>query len=194
MTNGVCGCKHVVVTQRNFTTPLRPAIIECRKNLNRLRKQKLFGKVSGGCASMEITNEGKGWHVHWHMLIQSSSFFPAKDLAVVWGKLVGQSFAIVKVKSVDDASYLGELCKYAAKPAEVAKWPAEQIYEFCEAVQKTRMFTVFGRFAQIRRWAQMEVKRDALERHAGACECGCSDRVFGPSESSCIRQLSEGRF
>lgn len=184
ITAGMTGCKHLVVTQKNFNTNLREKIRESRANLLKLRRQSIMGKVTGGCASLEITNESCGWHPHWHMLIQSP-FISAKLLSQKWGELVGQEFAIVKIKDVDERSYLAELCKYAASGAEIAKWDAATILEFVEAVRGTRMFTVFGKFKEVRSFAAMAVA--AEKPPAKGCDCGCDIAFFGDSPAMCQR-------
>jgi len=194
ITAGMFGTKHVVLTQRNFKTNLREKIIESRRNLLKLRKQKIFGKVLGGCASLEITNEKHGWHPHWHMLITSSSRIEGNELAIAWGKLVGQEFAIVKVKAVTEGSYLQEICKYAVKSSELVKWDPETIAEFAEAVKKTRMFTVFGIFARIRKLAAAQIRLNRLGKSRKICECGCEERAFGHDASHARRNLERGMF
>lgn len=193
ITNGMTGTKHVVVTQRNFSSELRPKIRECRANLLKLRRRKIFGKVTGGCASLEITNEKKGWHLHWHILVQAS-FVDEQLLAKTWGRLTGQPYAIVKVKPVAEGSYLQEICKYAAKASDLAKWTPAQIAEFASATKRTNMFTVFGQFKKIRKYAELVLKLERMEKGIGACECGCRTLIYGDTESACLRKLEEGRF
>lgn len=185
LTAGISGCKHVVLTQRNFEHLTREKIQESRKNLLRLRKQKIFGRVSGGCASLEFTNESRGWHMHWHLLLQSS-FISSSELAVKWGQLVGQEFAIVKVLDVSEKSYLQEICKYAAKGSEIARWNGNQILEFVTAMRGTRMFTVFGKFIEMRKFAQAILNCEKVE---SVCDCGCGLKIFGETEQSCERQF-----
>lgn len=185
---------HVVLTQRNFYDDLAGEIKRSRANLLRLRRQKIFGKISGGCASMEITNEKKGWHLHWHLLVAATGFFDAHKLAAVWGQLVGQDFAIVKTKPVAEGSYLQEICKYAAKGSDIAKWKPSQIKQFVDACQRVRMFTVFGQFAKIRKYAAQLVKLERSASRVGKCPCGCDTAVFGLDRRMCERLIEEGKF
>lgn len=185
---------HVVLTQRNFYDNLTTEIKKSRANLLKLRRQKIFGKISGGCASMEITNEKKGWHLHWHLLVAATGYVPADKLAVIWGKLVGQEFAIVKIKAVREGSYLQEVCKYAAKGSDIAKWQPTEIANFANAVHDVRLFTVFGKFQQVRKIATAAVAADRAELKKPCCPCGCDTQVYGNSEAACIRALEEGRF
>jgi hypothetical protein len=184
MTAGIFGCKHVVLTRRNVSHMTHEEIQSDRKNLLRLRKQKIFGNVKGGCASLEFTNEDAGWHPHWHLLLQSS-WIDAHKLSIAWGELVGQQFAIVKVMSVDEKSYLQELCKYVCSGAELASWTPGQILEFIIALQGTRMFTTFGTFKSLAKFARALI---ATEKEKILCEeCGSEDKVFGQDSGQCNR-------
>jgi hypothetical protein len=191
ITKGMFGVKHIVLTQRNFPTLDKAKIQSSRKALLKLRKQKIFGKVRGGCASLEFTNEKRGWHMHWHLLVDAD-FVPADQLALAWGKLVDQEFAIVKVMNVTDTSYVQEVCKYAAKGSELAKWPGTDVIDFVEAIRGTRMFTTWGNFSSCRKLAEQLCAVDRGGRKI--CECGCETKIFGQSEGQCWRAIEEGRF
>lgn len=177
ITAGISGCKHVVLTQKNFPELTHAKIRESRQNLLKIRRSKVFGKISGGCASLEFTNEGRGWHMHWHLLVQSP-FIPADELAIAWGKLVGQEFAIVKVMDVTDRSYVKEVCKYAVKGAELASWKPDQILSFIQSIRSVRCFTVFGKFADVRKVAKMQLKME--QPPTLPCECGCHCKIVAP--------------
>jgi hypothetical protein len=182
------GVKHVVLTQRNFSMLTREKILDSRKNLLALRRQKVFGKVTGGCASLEFTNEERGWHMHWHLLIQSP-WIHGSELSKAWGTLVGQEYAIVKVMDVSEKSYLQEICKYVVDGSELARWTPKQILEFVVALRGTRLFTTFGKFREVRSWAEALVKADRASKPS--CECGCSAKIIGESENHCQRQWNK---
>ena len=184
MTRGMSMMRHVVLTQRNFEHLTREKIMQSRKNLFDLRRQKFFGKVSGGCASLEFTNENHGWHMHWHLLLQTK-WIDAKELSIAWGKLVGQEFAIVKVMDVDDKSYLAEICKYVVEGSELAKWPGARILEFIIALRGTRCFTTFGKFRDIQKFARQLVSEE--KPPLKFCSCGCNELIFGNDRRHCQR-------
>jgi hypothetical protein len=187
MTRGMAGVKHIVLTQRNFYESLEQEIRRSRSNLLKLRRQVIGKKISGGCAALELTNEERGWHLHWHMLV-TAKFIPADKLSIAWGKLVGQDFAIVKVLDVTEKSYLQEVCKYAAKGSDIAKWTPAQILDFIRSIKKFRLFTVFGKFRELRKWAKAV---QAMEREVTPpCPCGCEQFYYGQTEESCERQFS----
>jgi hypothetical protein len=179
MTHGLTSCKHVVLTQRNTANISREMIRENAAALAKLRRLSVFGVVHGGCSSTEFTNEGHGWHMHNHLLIESD-FIDARILAREWGRLVGQSFAIVKVKALSEKSYLQEICKYAVDGSVIAGWTGEQIFEFIAALRGTRLFRTFGTFNALRKAAAVAVKQ---EKPAGEpCACGCQVCIIAPTE------------
>lgn len=123
--------------------------------------------------------------MHWHLLLHSQ-FIDQSALAVKWGKLVGQEFAIVKVMALRDGAYLKEVCKYVVTGSELAKWKPDQILQFVTSLQGTRLFTVFGNFVRARKIAAEQLK---AERVPAVCECGCSAKFYGPSEEATQRMF-----
>jgi hypothetical protein len=184
MTRGIYDVKHVVLTQRNFQTGLLAKIRESRENLAKVRRQKFMQKMTGGCASLEFTNEKKGWHLHWHLLVQAS-YISSKELAIKWGKLCGQEYAIVKVMDVDEESYLRELCKYVVSGAELSKWTPEQILEFVQSIDGTRCFSTFGKFRQLQKFCRAIIELNKPE--SPSCECGGETFIFGKDEGEARR-------
>jgi hypothetical protein len=135
--------KHLVLTCRNRNSISKNYVKYFKTALQRLRRSELFRSVRGGLSSLEVTNEGKGWHLHSHLLLDSD-FIPIDLIAQLWAKLIGQDFAIVKIKSVKDKSYLQEVTKYVVKGSELARWPGNQIAEFIDAMTGIRCFGTFG--------------------------------------------------
>lgn len=184
LTHGMTNVKHVVLTQRNFKNLTHQVIQKSRSNLLKLRRRLVTSRVFGGCASLEFTNESTGWHMHWHLLLHTR-FICANCLAFEWGQLCGQSYAIVKVLPVDDQSYVQEVCKYAVKGSEIARWTGEQVKDFVEAQRKIRMFSVFGTFAKVASLARAAVEAERVRPEP--CECGCQQLIVGASEQMCQR-------
>lgn len=163
--------KHVVLTVRNTEEISHEKIQAVKNAFKSLRRSSLAKNWLGGFYSVEVTNEGRGWHVHVHALIDAR-YIDAKALAIQWAKRVGQDFAIVKVKDARDKSYLAELTKYCVKPAQLASWTGDEISAFIDAIDGCRMFGVFGSlFKQRSEWN--EWKKTHLEARS-RCECGCS--------------------
>jgi hypothetical protein len=98
------------------------------------------------------------------------------SLSQAWAGLVGQKFAICKVKDVRERDYRQEVCKYVVEGSELAKWPAEHVHEFVRAIKGRRFFFPFGTLFKM----QPEIRK-ALRAHEKVtlpCECGCEDFQF----------------
>jgi len=129
----------------------------------------------GGFYRLELTNEGKGWHLHLHALVDSN-FIDARILSHVWFRASKQTGNIVKVKDCRDKSYLAEVTKYAVKGNMLAEWDGAEIAEFIDAFMGVRTFSPFGSLYGLRAKAR-EFFAGLAERRA-TCECGgCSYTV-----------------
>ncbi len=111
---------------------------------------------------LEVTNEGKGWHVHIHALVDSDWWDEKSEngkfeLSKLWKSCLLESVqalveeampegskdrAIVWIKEAD-ANSVRELSKYIAKGSGFYHDP-ERVAEFYQAVQGRRCFEVFG--------------------------------------------------
>lgn len=178
--------KHIVLTQRNFTVLTRAKLREHTRHLAKIRRSKAFKRVRGGCVSVEITNEGRGWHLHSHWLVDAPWVEPP-EVSRAWGKLVGQEFAIVKVKDCGEASYLSEVTKYVVEGSELAKWPAEEILEFVTAVKGRRFFFVFGNLFKAGKEIRAALK--AEQKPSLPCECGCEDFVIQDEVATIVEEM-----
>lgn len=189
ITEGCDGLKHMVLTQRNFQTLTQSKIRECRKHLLKLRRKKIMGKVTAGTCSLEFTNESKGWHMHWHLLLQVP-FVCEQELAIQWGRLVSQEFAIVRCRAVHGADYVTEVCKYVVGGSEIARWPASQILEFVTAMDGTRLYSMYGTWTKRRKQVRAQMKQ---AQSPAICECGSEHFIFGDDETFLRRDLRSRR-
>jgi hypothetical protein len=158
--------KHVVLTARNTTHLSKNYVKHFKASLGKLRRQKPNTHWRGGLSSLEVTNEGRGWHLHAHLLVDADWIDPV-DLSQSWGRLVAQDFAIVKVKSVSDQSYLQEVTKYAVKGSEEASWSGLETACFIDAMSGIRQFSVFGTLYKDRA-LRSKIKSELTP---GRCEC-----------------------
>lgn len=163
--------KHLVLTCRN-TADLTEEYVKFLKNqLAKFRRSRCMRPVKGGCYSLEVTNEGRGWHVHFHLLVDAC-WLDMGEVSRTWGKLVGQDYAIVKIKDCRGGDYLREVTKYAVKGSELAGWSAAQIATFIQAFSGVRLFGVFGSlFGKRTEWREWI---DAVREVRSVCTCGCS--------------------
>ena len=167
--------KHVVLTLRNFPE-ITPAIVKhAKKCLSRLRRSKFCNNWRGGFYSMEITNEGRGWHLHFHLLIDAR-YIDARELARQWERFSGGWGNIVKVKDARGQEYLAEVAKYIVKGSQMAAWPQDEIVQFITALLGVRTFGVFGQLygkrTEWREWIK-QITEKGMQ-----CECGCTTWTY----------------
>lgn len=135
--------KHVVLTMKNISDLQPGHVDELRANLTKLRRRKFCSNWRGGFYSMEVTNEGNGWHLHLHVLVDAK-WIDSAQLALEWDSCTRGFGRIVKVKDVRQWDYLHEVTKYAVKGPQLAAWSPETIATFIAAFQGKRTFGVFG--------------------------------------------------
>lgn len=176
--------KHIVLTRRNSTGVLtRKLFRHTMRSFAKIRRTKIFDQMNGGCVSMELTNEGKGWHVHLHVMADVR-WVDASALAVEWGKLMGQDFAIVKVKDCRGEDYLHEVTKYACKPSQLASWTGEEINQFIRACTGIKFFSTFGTLFKMRGEIRQFIKDTKPETKP--CSCGaCSFKYQTEEQMLC---------
>ncbi len=178
--------KHIVLTVRNSDNISRDRVTWLKDSLAKLRRNKIFRAVRGGFYSLEVTNESRGWHLHLHILADVR-YISQSELAIVWGKIVGQDFAIVKVKDCRGADYLAEVTKYLMKGSELASWSGTDIADFIRAFTGLRTFGVFGSlYGKRTEWSEwIATIRDGHR----TCDCGCSNwKLLSPDELTWTEQ------
>jgi len=162
--------KHVVLTARNQHTLSREWITRLKKALTSLRRSKFARNWKAGVWNLEVTNEGRGWHVHFHLLIEAT-WIESPKLAIEWGKRVGQEFAIVKVLDAREKNYLKECTKYTVKGTDLAGWSGQDIATFIKVFSNQNCHGTFGELYK----ASLAFRRmlKELNQEKKACECGC---------------------
>jgi hypothetical protein len=175
--------KHLVITQRNFPVLTRKKIRDFGRAFGKLRRNKVWKEVKGGCVSTEITNEGRGWHLHAHVMLDARWIDMGK-LAIVWGGLIGQEFGICKIKDIRGDAYLGEITKYVVKGSELVSWPAEEIAQFICAIKGVRFFAAFGTLFKLQRQIKAEIWNNRPEPEP--CKCGCGEFRWSDERSEAI--------
>ena len=193
-TKEVSDAKHVVLTVRNTGTLTRSYVQWFKSCFARLRRTKFTTQRTirttrienneplpqplishpwaGGFYSCEVTNEGKGWHLHLHALV-SCPFIDAGELSRQWAKMTKGAGYIVKVKEVASGSYLQELLKYTVKGSELAGWSPADVLAFVQSFEGVRTFGVFGTLRGARGAWRMFL--DSIQTERPACECGCTE-------------------
>ena len=178
--------KHLVLTQKNFPVLTQKKIREHQKNLAKIRRTKSFRAVTGGCVSVEITNEKNGWHLHSHWLL-NVRWLDMTEISQTWGKLCGQEFAIVKVMDARGKDYLQEVTKYVCAGSEMAEWPAEHVMEFVSAIRGRRFFFPFGELFKMSKNIRAQIRAERPSRQP--CECGCEDFLYETEEQTVLNEI-----
>lgn len=113
-----------------------------------------FCKAEGAVYSYEVTNKGKGWHPHVHMLMLLKKDNPIDKfkLSEEWEKITGDSYIVheVEVQSVDDENQSDgfmEVLKYALKFSDLTN---KQIFYCHEKLKGKRMVGSFGLFRGVK--------------------------------------------
>lgn len=101
-------------------------------------------KAQGGVYTLELTNKGKGWHPHCHMIVLASSQPSQSDLSAEWLRITGDSM-IVDCRPItgDPSEGFMEVFKYAVKFSDLTledNWHAAQI------LKGKRLLNSFGLF------------------------------------------------
>ena len=167
--------KHVVLTVQNLPDLSREHVAELRRWFTRLRHRKFARNWRGGFYSVEVTNEGRGWHLHLHVLVDAR-WIDAAELARQWASVTRDFGKIVKVKDCRKADYLAEVTKYTVKGSDLARWPASEIATFIRAFDGVRTFGVFGSLygkrTEFAEWLK------SIRDHKPKCPCGCQSMTF----------------
>jgi hypothetical protein len=178
--------KHVVLTVANFRE-ITPEIVDWfRACWTRLRRSKFASNWRGGFYRFEITNEGKGWHLHLHALVDAL-WIDQFGLSQQWNRNTDGAGYIVKVKDARSADYLHEVTKYVVKGHQLASWKPLEILQFIAAFDGKRTFGVFGNLygkrAEFAEWIA------DLKNTRPACECGCEHLIFYSETEWLIKSL-----
>ena len=88
-------------------------------------------KAEGAVYTLELTNKGKGWHPHCHMIVLATSQPSQTDLSAEWHKITGDSM-VVDCRPIlgDPVEGFMEVFKYAVKFSDLTlavNWHAAQI-------------------------------------------------------------------
>lgn len=166
---------HVVLTVGNVRELTREVLEDFCAAWTRLRRMVIWSPVRGGFYRYEVTNEGKGWHLHLHALVDAD-YLCAKKLSIAWGQASRGWGYIVKVLPVVGDSYLREVTKYVVKGDQLAQWSAADIACFVDTFRGKQTFNVFGSMRGHRQEAREFAESQAQDRTG--CDCGCETFEF----------------
>ena len=168
--------KHLTLTNRNTGILTGFAVGTQLRGLAAIRRRRFAAGWQSGSWTLEVTNEGRGWHLHVHSLIEAN-WVDMPEVARAWARYTGQDDnAIICVKDCRSGEYLKEVSKYVCKCSEMSSWTPQEIAMCMDSFRGRRAFGVFGRaFGERREWQ----KAIAEQRHERSkCECGaCNWKV-----------------
>ena len=197
----------VTLTAPNLETIEQADFRAQRRAFGLLRGRKIWTeRVTGGVAGFEVTNRGKGWHLHLHALIDckwlawytrppatmdSKSEVKRKckaaatELATTWAKCLKRSEVAlsalttsVKVKRTTEADICVEILKYAVKMSDILECE-EPIGDLLRAMQGCRLVTSFGALygAAMKKMEKAVDEEDGTDRKPSACS-GCGGQSW----------------
>lgn len=184
----------VTLTAENFAYDCSNAVRELRRAWGKLRRLRWFvAKVRGGVVGFEVTDTGKGFHVHAHALFDCKWFAvtttaprvgadketwkkkaraAAKEVAQQWSLCCGRP-ASMQVRRVwtrdggDIRPALVETLKYSTKGSDLVE-SARSASAIIDQLDRTRMITSFGTCHGL---PEFKRQRSAPKM----CACGCSE-------------------
>lgn len=163
--------KHVVLTLKNLPELTKGHVRQARDFLTKLRRSKFARNWVGGFYSIEVTEEGRGFHLHFHLLVDAR-WIDAIELSAQWERSTNGMGRIVKVKDARGKDYLSEVTKYAVKGVQLAMWEPDKIVQFLDAFDGVRTFGVFGSLYGAR--TKFKEWFDWLKNSKPKCDCGCN--------------------
>ena len=135
--------KHVVLTVKNIPDLTKGHVQEFKKWFARLRRNKVARNWQGGFYTLEVTNEGKGWHLHLHALV-NAKWIDKAALKEAWARMTNGLGHIVEAKDARPTDYKREVARYVVKGSQLASWEPAEIATFIDAFTGVRTFGVFG--------------------------------------------------
>jgi hypothetical protein len=180
----------ITLTKRNETDLTRSTLTSLLHAFRKLRQRVLWKRtVKGGWVSLEITNRGKGWHPHLHIIadcewLSLKTSPPPKwwsrerkaavykeataELEAEWAALMNQPTASVRTRRVFGAegkrNVAVEAMKYTVKAEDMVEHKGRAT-EVVNAMKGTRLFRGFGTCAKLK-------LDDDEPREPSVCECG----------------------
>jgi hypothetical protein len=161
--------KHVVLTIKNIYDLTSGHVDELRKMFGQLRRRKFCRNWDGGFYRIQCTNDGNGWHLHLHILV-NAKWIDQDELKQQWLSVTRGFGYIVKVRDCRAGQYLHIVTQYVAKGSELAAWKPSELVTFIRAFNGRRTFGVFGKLYGARtKFAEFIA---SIRETSPKCECG----------------------
>lgn len=162
---------HVTLTRTNIAAIDAADVLALKKAFKRLRRQAIWkNNVKGGIVSIELTNTGKGWHPHMHILCDAKWLaietpepkrwhsrarkaelckMASEELMLAWSACIDQMLSSIRVRRCDGATAVREVLKYAVKGSDLID-SREPIGGAIRAISGGRLSTPFGTLYNLR--------------------------------------------
>ncbi len=167
--------KMLTLTMPRWTEDPGEGIDHLRACWNKLRRHKLFSKVTGGCYNIELKPKEDGWHIHMHVMLDCP-YLPYQNIFSAWKAITGIYCPEIDIRSAQGKGPREYLVKDASKSVAYDTNPTD-IVRWYEATKNKRLFSTFGKWFN----ASMEdLDPDALpELDKPACPfCAQTGSVF----------------
>lgn len=115
--------RHLRKSMRAMTQARRDHLKAPKKN-----RHVEFARSMGGFHSIEVTNKGKGWHPHVHMIWLCASEPSQEALRAEWLAWTGDSHVVDVRPLHDPVEGFMEVCKYALKFSDLE--PADNFHAY----------------------------------------------------------------
>lgn len=153
---------------------LRASMKTLHARRHRPNQPSVMHSVAGGVYSVEVVNNGNGWHPHAHAIwmvdqhheaVTDSRVWALQKLSPEWQRITGDSFIVDArpITPTDDASpYAAGFCevfKYAVKPAELGR---DRLLEAFPVLTGQRLVGAFGCFFGIKEPTKLTDDLDGL--------------------------------
>lgn len=103
-------------------------------------KRVLFNqRIRGGLYAIEIKNDGNGWNVHMHALVDAE-YIAQPVLSTLWDDITGNT--IVDIRAASGSSAVRYVLKYVFKPPSVEGY--RQFKEYVRVTKGKRLYGTFG--------------------------------------------------
>lgn len=165
--------RYIVLTVENCPLKeLARGLDELSSAFERLRHSKLWVKVRGAVAVLEITyNEAaQAWHPHLNVLLDGP-FIVKADLDAVWLRSTRGKGQITWIERADRQT-LFELMKYVTKLSDFVHIP-EAVEWFLIATHGRRFIRTYGSLYRLKP-AELDGEAETIEKAEASCpDCRC---------------------
>jgi hypothetical protein len=137
----------ITLTAEASDAPLKTCVPQFKAWFAKLRRLPLWKTaVRGAVAGYEVTyRDGRGWHVHVHLLASRQAWIDQAALAHAWQAVTDGAGTVVDIRD-RDSDVRDSICRtltYPFKPTNLAAWGPTQVAEFL-ALGRTKLAECYG--------------------------------------------------